>query len=117
MKKTIFDLIIASFSLFENPIYNYISMTIIGLIAFKLAFGIVGKSELRGEAGSIVHWIIRFLAFVFIWFVCSILIKLITFIMNNWLVVIISCLLLLLIYVLKIYSKNNPTSILNKKIF
>lgn len=117
MKKTIFDLITASFSLFENPIYNYIAMTIIGLIAFKLAFSIVGKSELRGEAGSIAHWIIRFLAFVFIWFACSILIKLITFIMNNWLVVIISCLLLLLIYVLKIYSKNNPASILNKKIF
>ena len=116
MKKFIFDLITASFSLFENPIYNYIAMTIIGLIAFKLAFGIVGKSELRGEAGSIVHWIIRFLAFVFIWIACSILIKLITFIMNNWLVVIISCLLLLLIYVLKIYSKNNPASILNKKI-
>lgn len=117
MKKTIFDLIAASFSLFENPIYNYTAMTIIGLIAFKLAFGIVGKSELRGEAGSIVHLIIRFLAFVFIWFACSILIKLITFIMNNWLVIIISCLLLLLIYVLKIYSKNNPASILNKKIF
>ena len=61
MKKTIFDLIAASFSLFENPIYNYTAMTIIGLIAFKLAFGFVGKSELRGEAGSIVHWIIRFL--------------------------------------------------------
>ncbi len=117
MKKTIFDLITASFSLFENPIYNYIAMTIIGLIAFKLAFGIVGKSELRGEAGSIAHWTIRFLAFVFIWLACSILIKLITFIINNWLMLIISCLLLLLIYILKIYSKSNPASILNKKIF
>lgn len=117
MKKFIFDLITASFSLFENPIYNYIAMTIIGFIAFKFAFGIVDELGLKKEAGSIAHWIIRLLAFVFIWLACSILIKLITFIMNNWLVVIISCLLLLLIYVLKIYSKSNPKSILNKKIF
>lgn len=117
MKKFIFDLITAPFSLFENPIYNYIAMTVIGVVAFKFAFGIVGKSKLRGEAGSIAHWTIRFLAFVFIWLACSILIKLITFIINNWLMLIISCLILLLIYILKIYSKSNPASILNKKIF
>ena len=117
MKKFLFDLITSPLSLFENPIHNYIAMAIIGFISFKIAFAIVGELGLRGEAGSIVHWIIRLFVFAFMWFICCVAITLITFIINNWIVIIISVILILIIYCLKKHAQNKPTSILNKKIF
>lgn len=117
MKKFLFDLITSPLSLFENPFYNYIAMAIIGFIAFIIAFGIVGDLGLRGEAGSIVHWIIRLFVFVFIWLVCCVAIELITFIINNWIIITINAILLMVLYVLKIYANKNSKSILNKKIF
>lgn len=117
MKKFLFDLITSPLSLFENPIHNYIAMAIIGFIAFKIAFAIVGKLGLRGEAGSIAHWIIRFFVLIFIWLICCIVIWLISFIINNWIIITNSAILLIIVYVLKIYANKNPESILNKKIF
>ena len=117
MKRFLFDLITSPLSLFENPIHNYIAMAIMGFLAFKIAFAIVGELGISGEAGSIVHWIIRFFVFVFIWVICCVGITLITFIINNWIIITISAIFLLVIYVLKIYANKNPESILNKKIF
>ena len=117
MKSFIFDLITSPLSLFENPIYNYIAMGLIGTIAFAVAYRAVGELGLRGEAGSIAHWIIRFFVFVLIWLLCCIAIKIITFIMNNWLVIIISIVLLLIVYLMKKYADSHPESKLNKKIF
>ncbi len=117
MKSFIFDLITSPLSLFENPIHNYIAMALIGAAAFGIAYRIVGELGLRGEAGSIAHWIIRFFVFVFIWLLCCIVIKIITFIVNNWLVVIISMVLLLTVFIMKKYADSHPESKLNKKIF
>lgn len=55
MKKIIFDLITASYSLFDNPFYNYIAMLIVGSIAFAIAWNLVGEIGARGELGSILH--------------------------------------------------------------
>lgn len=117
MQKFIFDLITSPLSLFENPFYNYIAMAIIGIVAYKIAFSIVGKLGLRGKSGSIVHWAIRFVVFCFIWLVCCLAIVLITFVIDNWVFIIISIILLLIICILNIYAKKTPNSILNKKIF
>lgn len=117
MKSFIFDLITSPLSLFENPIHNYIAMAVIGAIAFAIAFRAVGELGLRGEAGSIAHWIIRLFVFVFIWLLCCVAIKIITFIINNWLVIIISIVLLLIVYLMKKYADSHPDSILNKKLF
>ena len=117
MKGFIFDLITSPLSLFENPIHNYIAMALIGAVAFGIAYRAVGELGLRGEAGSIAHWIIRFFVLVFIWLFCCIVIKIITFIMNNWLVVIISIVLLLIVFIMKKYADSHPESKLNKKIF
>ncbi|MFA7051010.1 MAG: hypothetical protein WC189_02840, partial [Bacilli bacterium] len=84
MKKIFFDLITSQLSLFENPLHNYLAMAIIGLVAFAIAWNAVGEIGARGEAGSILHWIIRIFAFVVIWLVLSILIIIISFILNNW---------------------------------
>ena len=117
MKKFLFDLITSPLSLFDNPIYNYTAMAIISFIAFKIAFAIVRKMGLRGEVGSIAHWVIRFFVLIFIWLICCIIIWLVTFVINNWIIITISAILLLIVYILKLYAKKNSKSILNKKIF
>ena len=117
MKRFIFDLITSPLSLFDNPIYDFITMTIIGFIAFKIAFAIVGEMGLRGEAGSIAHWIIRFFILLLICSIFYTIIKIVTFIIDNWIIIIIGTTLLLLILLLNYYAKKNSKSILNKKIF
>ena len=117
MKKFIFDLITSPLSLFGNPIYNYIAMAIIGIVAFKIAFEMVGELGLSGELGSIVHWLIRLLVFALVWFICCVVISLIEFIINNWITIMISAILLLIVYSLNIHAENTPTSILNRRIF
>ena len=97
MKKLIFDFIVSPLSVFENPFYNYIIITIIGLLAFYVAWNIVGKLGIRGKLGSLLHWIIRIITFVSIWFLCIII-------------------LLLTLFMLKKYAKKHSNSVLNKKI-
>lgn len=116
MKSYIFDLITSPLSLFENPIYDFIVMGIIGYIAYKVAFCIVGDLGLRGESGSIAHWTIRFVVLVLIWFICCILINIVLFIIDN-LISIVICLLLIITLILgKKYADKNPNSKLNRKI-
>ncbi len=117
MKKFIFDLITSSYSLFENPFYNYIAMFIVGSIAFAIAWNLVGEIGARGELGSILHWIIRFIAFIIIWFIFSILISIILFIKRHWLILLICVVFLAIMFILNIYAKRHPNSFLNKKIF
>ena len=117
MKSFIFDLITSPLSLFENPIYNYIVMSIIGLVAFVIAYRTVGEMGLRGEAGSRVHWIIRLFITFFLWLVGCIIIKTITFITDNILVSIICIFLLLFVWLLKKYANKHSKCFLNKKIF
>ena len=115
MKKMIFDLITSPLSLFENPLHNYLSITIIGLIAFAIAWNAVREIGVRGEAGSILHWILRISAFIVIWLVLSILIFIISFVVNNWIYLLIITSLIIVLYILKIYADNHPDSVLNKK--
>ena len=117
MKRFIFDLITSPFSLFDNPFYDYIAMAIVGALAFVIAFNIVGELGFRGELGSITHWTIRIIVFVLLWFIFGIMIKLVTFIITNWIYILISCSLILVLFLLKWYANNNPKSILNKKLF
>lgn len=113
MKRFIFDLITSPFSLFDNPFYNYIAMAIVGVLAFEIAFNIVEELGFRGELGSITHWTIRIIVFVLVCFIFGIIIKLVTFIIANWIYILISCSLILVLFLLKWYANNNPKSILN----
>lgn len=115
MKKIFFDLITSQLSLFENPLHNYLAMAIIGVVAFAIAWNAVGEIGARGEAGSILHWIIRIFAFVVIWLVLSVLIIIISFILNNWIYILIIAILITTLHILKTHADNNPDSILNKK--
>ena len=74
--KPIFEWLTGDFALFDNPLYNYIVMAVIGIIAFGVAFSLVGALY-RAEhlssrgAGSIIHWAIRLIVFVIIFYIFS----------------------------------------------
>ena len=76
----IFDLVTNPLSLPINPLYEWIIMFIIGGIAFVIAYSIVGKLELRGNEGSVAHWIIRIGVFVVLWAI----VRLTIIVINNW---------------------------------
>ncbi|MDR0957786.1 MAG: hypothetical protein LBM16_01045 [Clostridiales bacterium] len=94
--KPIFELKTGEFELFGNILYNYIAMGIIGLIAFAVAFEVVGKlyanDMISGRtSGSIIHWIVRLVVFIVLFYVFSLFIWLIKFIISIpwwvWLIV------------------------------
>lgn len=84
MYKFLFDYFTSSFSLFKDPINNYFAMAVVGIIAFLVAWNVVGKLyrsdiiEGRG-IGSFLHWVIRFIVFIVIWFIFATVIRVI-----NW---------------------------------
>lgn len=73
MLKLLFEYLIDSYSLLENPIDNYVIMAAVGFAAYLIAYNIVGwfyhmdMIDGRG-AGSILHWVIRFIVFVVIYY-------------------------------------------------
>lgn len=65
--KPIFQWVIDQYELFENPVYNWVVALIIGVIGFKIAWNFVGNryrnGSINGRAvGSILHWVVRFIA-------------------------------------------------------
>ena len=85
--KPIFELLTGDFTLFGNIIYNYIAMAVVGIIAFVVAFGLVGKlydaDMISGRtSGSVIHWILRLIVFVVVFYVFSLVIWLVKFIIS-----------------------------------
>ena len=83
--KPIFEFITGEFTLFDNIIYNYIAMGIIGLMALVIAFHFVGILYSNGAisgrgVGSIIHWVVRLVVFVVIFSVACLGVWLIKFI-------------------------------------
>lgn len=82
--KFLFEYIVDSFSLLENPLDDYVVMAIIGIISYAIAYGLVGKLynyhmiDGRG-AGHILHWIIRLIVFVIIFYLAATTIRI-----YNW---------------------------------
>lgn len=75
-----------SFSLLENPLDDYVIMAIIGIVAYGIAYSLVGKLyhydiiDGRG-VGQIMHWIIRLVVFVIIFYLVATAIRI-----YNWFV-------------------------------
>lgn len=74
--KFLFTYLTDSFSLLENPIDDYVIMAVIGVIAYAIAYHLVGSLyrfdliDGRG-AGHFLHWIIRLAVFVIIFYVTA----------------------------------------------
>ena len=72
--KPIYEIITGEFILFEDIVGNYIAMGIIGIIAFGVAWKLVGKlydnQIISGKIlGSIIHWTLRLISFVVIFYI------------------------------------------------
>ncbi len=85
----IFDKFTDPLTLPIEPLYEWVILGIIGLIAYIASFRIVGDmydsgSISGGFLGSLFHWIIRLLIFVLIWFVLYCLIVFVQWIIANW---------------------------------
>lgn len=83
--KPIFEMITGEYILFNDILWNYIVMGIIGIIAFKVAWNIGGKLYTSGiitgkNTGSIIHWIIRLIVFIGVFYIGSAIIWLTKFI-------------------------------------
>ncbi len=80
MLKALFQYLTDSYALLENPVDNYIIMGVVGIVAFLIAYRIVGwfydEDIISGSrVGSILHWIIRFIVFVAIYYVVATVIR------------------------------------------
>lgn len=113
----IFEYLISPYEISDNPIMNYLLITIVGLCAFYIAFYLVGKIGARGELGSILHWTIRFVVFVILFTMVSFALRIITFITTVPIYYWIALLLIIVLIKIIIHSRKNKDSILNKKLF
>ena len=107
--KPIFDLITGEFTLFNNIIYNYIALTIIGFIAYRVAWKFVGKlyddDIISGSSiGSIIHWAVRVIVFIVVFYICSLVLWLIKFILSIpiwvWIVLLVCAVLTITIIII-----------------
>lgn len=85
----IFDRFTDPLTLPIEPLYEWIILGIIGLIAYAASFRIVGDMYDSGSIsgsflGSLFHWIIRFFIFVPIWFVVYWVIVIAQWIITHW---------------------------------
>lgn len=63
MFKLIFDLSTGPLGLPINDLWEYIILSIIGLIAFSVGWEV----SPGGKFGSIIHWVVRLLVFFALW--------------------------------------------------
>ncbi len=110
--KPIFEIVTGEYILFDNIIYNYIAMAIIGLIAYRIAWKCVRKlynnDIISGKGiGSITHWTIRLIVFSLILYVCSFFIWITKFI-YTYKTIILGCAIGIIIIIITIkIIKNN----------
>jgi len=74
-----------------DPIIEYIVLTFIGILAFKLARMLVGDmydADIIGGSilGSFFHWLIRIGLFAFVWWITNAAITTCRFIAEHWII-------------------------------
>lgn len=118
--KPIFEIITGKYVLFDNIIYNYIIMTIIGIISFKIAWNCVKKlynyDIISGNnIGSIIHWSIRLITFLVIFYFCSILIWITKFVYAYRYMIFICVAIIIVITIIVKLIKKHKKKIKNMK--
>ncbi|KNY30534.1 hypothetical protein [Pseudobacteroides cellulosolvens] len=120
--KPIFEWLTDGYTLFDNVLYNYITISIVGFIAFSVAWNIVGSlyrnDIISGKtSGSILHWMIRLITFVVLFSFVSIILRVIRFIITVplWISLTIAGLFIAgIIIFLIIHSKRSNTESVGK---
>lgn len=88
----IFDLVTDPLGLPIPAPWEFLILCAVGVISFKIAFSLVGDLRhigvLQTSVGSsIVHWIIRIIAFIAIWAILYVLIATVKFVIAHWIMV------------------------------
>ena len=117
-------MITGEYVLFDNVIYNYIILSIIGVIALKVAWNFVGKLYDYGiiigkSLGSIIHWIIRLMIFTVLFYILSGIIWLTKFVYlykTESIIILSSSAIILILYkfIQKVYTNNKRYAIKNE---
>jgi hypothetical protein len=81
--KLLFEYFTESFSLLENPTDDYVIMVFIGIIAYVIAYILVGElyrnNLIAGRgAGHYLHWFIRLIVFMVLFYIAAIVIRVYT---------------------------------------
>lgn len=81
--KFLFEYITNSFTLIDNPLDDYVLMAIIGGVSFAIAYMLVGKlygnKVISGRGiGHILHWVIRLIVFVVVFYIAAAMIRVYT---------------------------------------
>ncbi len=76
--KFLFDLIKEPLGIFDNPLYDWIVLGIIGLVAYIIAW----RASPGGRWGSEIHWTVRTLVFIVIWAIVRGIVELIKLILS-----------------------------------
>ena len=79
----IFDLLTSPFGLPVSPIWEYLILVIIGVVAYNAGWAV---SE-GGKLGSFVHWIVRAVVFIGLWAIVYGVIALFGWIIRHWVVI------------------------------
>ena len=87
MLKFLFGVLTDPLGLPIDAIWEYLILAVIGAIAFGIAWNI----SPGGELGSLIHWVVRLIAFVILWAIVYGIIALVQWIFANW--VLILCIL------------------------
>lgn len=109
--KPIFEMITGEYVMFDNIIYNYAIMAVIGLFAFGIAWRCVGKlydnNIISGKnSGSLIHWTIRLVVFIALFYIFNLLIWLTKFIyVHRQITCIIICFVVILAIIITIIYK------------
>lgn len=117
-------MITGEYVLFDNVIYNYIILSIIGVIALKVAWNFVGKLYDYGiiigkSSGSIIHWTIRLMIFTVLFYILSGIIWLTKFVYlykTESIIILSSSAIILILYkfIQKVYTNNKRYAIKNE---
>ncbi|MBR5779758.1 MAG: hypothetical protein IKY21_03935 [Clostridia bacterium] len=83
MLKFLFGVLTDPLGLSIDAIWEYLILAVIGAIAFGIAWNI----SPGGEFGSLIHWVVRLIAFVILWAIVYGIIALVQWIFANWILI------------------------------
>ncbi len=70
--KLLFELFTSPLGLPINPLYEYLLLGAIGVVAFWIAYGLAGLYGSTSGERKFLHWIIRFVVFVALWVIARV---------------------------------------------
>ena len=107
MLKFIFTLLTDPFTLPVNPIWEYLILTILGILAFQIGW----VASPGGALGSIIHWSVRLMAFLALWAITYAVIVTAQWIALHWILslIIIASIVISILVITTIIRKNNDT--------